>query len=134
MGILIDTSILIDFERGRLDLTPHIRGREQEDFFLSVITASELLYGVWRAPEARIRSRRAAFVEGVLERFPLLPVDVAVARVHAQLWAELASRGQMIGPHDAWIAATCIARGLTLVTGKVQEFARVPGLIVECWT
>ena len=56
MGILIDTGILIDFARGRLDLASHIRGREHEDFFLSVITASELLYGVWRAPEARIRS------------------------------------------------------------------------------
>ena len=47
--------------------------------------------------------------------------------------AELASTGKMIGPHDLWIAAACIAHGLTLVTANVREFQRVPGLAIESW-
>ena len=134
MGVLIDASVLIEHERGRVSLEPHLAGREQEEFFLSVITASELLHGVHRATDLNVRARRSAFVEAVLTRFPLLPIDLAVARAHAQLWAGLMAEGRLIGTHDLWLAATCLARGLTMVTANVQEFARVPGLVVESWT
>jgi tRNA(fMet)-specific endonuclease VapC len=43
---LIDASILIEHERGRLDLAQHLAPRQQEEFFLSVVTASERLHGV----------------------------------------------------------------------------------------
>ena len=99
----------------------------------SVVTASELLHGVHRAVQPDVRARRSAFVEGVLERFPLLAVDLACARAHAQLWAELSRAGTLIGPHDLWLAATCVAHGLIMVTGNVREFARVPGLELEVW-
>ena len=133
MGVLIDASVLIEHERGRVNLEPHLAGREQEEFFLSVITASELLHGVHRAADPNVHARRAAFVEAVLERFPLLPVDLATARAHAQLWAGLMAEGRLIGPHDLWLAATCLAHGLTMVTANVRDFARVPGLAVESW-
>jgi predicted nucleic acid-binding protein len=133
VAVLIDASILIESERGRLDLEQHLAQRQQEEFFLSVVTASELLHGVHRAIQPEVRAKRAAFVEAILERFPLLPVDLATARTHAQAWAELAAAGMMIGPHDLWLAATCIAHGLTMVTANVREFTRVPGLAVEVW-
>lgn len=133
MGVLIDTNVLIEHERGRLELEPHLRGRENEEFFLSVVTASELLHGVHRARDRRTRARRSAWVEAVLERFPLLDIDLATARSHAWLWAELASAGRLIGPHDMWLAAACLARGLSLVTANVREFERVPGITVENW-
>jgi tRNA(fMet)-specific endonuclease VapC len=133
VAVLIDASIFIEAERGRLNLEPHVARRQDEESFLSVITASELLHGVHRAAQARQRAKRSAFVEGILERFPLLSVDLATARAHAHLWAELAGAGAMIGPHDLWLAATCIAHGLTLVTANLREFQRVPGLQVESW-
>ena len=133
MAVLIDASILIEYERGRLDLERHLAQRQQEEFFLSVVTASELLHGVHRAGQPEVRARRSAFVEALLERFPLLPIDLATARAHAQVWAELAAAGQMIGPNDLWLAATGLAHGLIMVTVNVREFARVPGLAVEVW-
>ncbi len=111
MAVLIDASILIESERGRLDLERHVAQRQQEEFFLSVVTASELLHGVHRAVQLEVRTKRSAFVEAILERFPLLPVDLATARVHAQVWATLAAAGTLIGPHDLWLAATCIPTG-----------------------
>jgi tRNA(fMet)-specific endonuclease VapC len=134
MGVLIDASILIEAERGRLDIGRHVARHGEDEAFLSVITASELLHGVYRATDPDIRARRAAFVEAVLERFPLLAVDLACARAHARLWAELRQAGAIIGPHDLWLAGTCVAHGLTMVTGNVREFARVPGLDIEVWT
>jgi tRNA(fMet)-specific endonuclease VapC len=134
MAVLIDASILIEAERGRLDLEPHVERHRDEESFVSVITASELLHGVHRATSANIRAKRSAFVEGVLERFPLLSVDLACARAHAQVWAELRKAGLMIGPHDLWLAATCLAHELTMVTANLREFERVPGLVVELWS
>lgn len=133
MGILIDTSVFIEYERNRLDLAARIRGRESDEFFISVITASELLHGVHRAIEPSVKARRSAWVEAILARFALLPVDLADSRIHSQLWAELGARGQLIGPNDLWLAAQCISRGLTLVTGNVREFRRVSGLELESW-
>ncbi|MGK2934182.1 MAG: type II toxin-antitoxin system VapC family toxin [Gemmatimonadaceae bacterium] len=133
MGVLIDASVLIGFERDRTAIEQQLVGREDEEFFVSVVTASELLHGVHRAKAADVRARRSAFVEAVLARFPLLSIDLATARTHAQLWAELAATGKMIGPHDLWLAAACVAHGLTLVTRNAREFQRVPGLAMEEW-
>lgn len=115
-----------------MDLGSRFKGREKEEFFLSVVSASELLHGVYRAPDDGTRSQRSAFVEGVLGRFPLLDIDERTARMHAQIWASLRVAG-MIGPNDLWIAASALAYGLTVVTGNVREFDRVPGLSVESW-
>ncbi|MCX6348398.1 MAG: type II toxin-antitoxin system VapC family toxin [Candidatus Aureabacteria bacterium] len=133
MGILIDSSVFINVERSGTDVSAYIKGREEEDAFLSVIAASELLHGVHRAADPQTKAKRLAFVEGVLAAFPVLAIDLATARSHAQLWADLARRGKMIGVHDAWLAAACLAHGLRLATFNVREFKRVPGLDVEEW-
>ncbi len=133
MGLLIDTSVFIHHERGRLDLAPLVEGRGDDEIHVSVITASELLHGVHRARDRTTRARRSAFVEAVLAEFSLLPIDILTARTHARLWGELAEEGMLIGAHDLWLAATCVGRGLTLATGNIREFGRVPGLDVEVW-
>ncbi len=134
MGLLIDSGVIIAHERDLLDLDARVRDHRDEAFFLSVVSASELLHGVWRADSPQRRAKRTAFVEAVLERFPLLPVDLAVARTHAEVWADLAARGLMIGMNDTWLAATCLTHDLTLATGNERHFERVPDLKLEVWT
>ena len=133
MGFLIDASVLIAFERGRLDLNGLVRGREETGVLCSVITASELLHGVHRATTAAGRARREAWVEGILSHLALLDVDLAAARTHARLWAELAATGKTIGAHDLWLGAQAVSAGHTMVTVNVRDFARIPGLEVEVW-
>ena len=133
MAVLIDASILIEHERGRLNLERHLAQHQEDKFFLSVVTVSELLHGVHRAVRSEVRAKRSAFVEALVESFPLLSIDLATARAHAQVWAELAVAGKMIGPNDLWLAATGLAHGLTVVTANVREFNSVPGLAVEIW-
>jgi tRNA(fMet)-specific endonuclease VapC len=132
LGALIDTSILVDAERGRLDLAAHAP-QEDADFFLSVVTVSELMHGLHRARHPSVVNRRAAFVDRMLEQFPIISIDLAVAKVHSRIWADLSLNGEMIGMNDAWIGATCIAHGLTVITSNVREFRRVPGLQIEVW-
>lgn len=133
MGILIDSSVLIHFERSETDLSEYVKEREEEEAFLSVISASELLHGVHRAPNAKVKAKRLAFVEGVLAALPVLGIDLLTARSHSHLWAELARKGKMIGVNDSWLAATCLAHGLRLATSNLREFERVGGLDIEKW-
>jgi tRNA(fMet)-specific endonuclease VapC len=133
MGLLIDTNILIACEKGTLDMDRMIAEHDDDSVFLSVISASELLHGVHRAAEESVRTRRLAFVETLLKGMEILEIDLAVSRIHAELWSDLSGRGQMIGPHDLWLAASALANDCTLVTRNVREFNRISGLKVEIW-
>jgi len=90
---------------------------------------SELLHGVHRASGAR-RSRRRAFVEHILAGIQPVPITESIARVHAEIWADLERRGQTVGAHDLWIAATALTHGFGLITRNREEFRRVRGLRV----
>lgn len=70
----------------------------------------------------------------MLRSIPVLPIDLGVARVHSELAAAVRAAGTLVGPHDLWLAATAVARGLTLATSNVRELGRVPGLVVEDWS
>jgi predicted nucleic acid-binding protein len=126
MGILIDTDLLIDLERGD-DAVESLLGEEARA--ISVITVSELLHGVLRARGAA-RTRRHAFVEHLLAGLQAIPISEPVARIHADIWSGLAARGEPVGTHDLWIAATAVAHGLGLATRNGSHFDRIPGLRV----
>jgi tRNA(fMet)-specific endonuclease VapC len=123
---LIDTSVLIEVERGTLSLEP----LASEGVAISVISVSELLHGVHRAAQASRRIRRQAVVEQMLGAIEQIPVDSEVARVHAGIWAGLEALGEVIDAHDLWIAATALTHGLELATTNGRHFERVPGLTV----
>ena len=128
MALLIDTDVLIDLERG--GGTPAAeRVLGDEDRAISVITVSELLHGALRA-SGGWGARRRAFVEHVLSGMRAVPITERVARAHADVWASLAERGEVIGAHDLWIAATALAHGFGVATRNVADFERVPGLRV----
>ena len=128
MAVLIDTDMLVDLERGVVN--PEVENAiGDEDRAISVITVSELLHGVHRASGAQ-RTRRRAFVEHLLGGMRAIEITEQIARVHADVWAQLTAQGQLIGAHDLWIAATALAHGMAIATGNADEFQRIPGLRV----
>ncbi len=128
MAVLVDTDLLIDWERSG-DAAALDRLIGDEERAISVVTVSELLHGAARAPEGQ-KTMRRAFVEHILTGIDAVPVTEAVARVHAELWADLERLGRTVGAHDLWIAATAVAHGFGIATGNVRDFARIPGLRV----
>lgn len=133
MGFLIDSSVLIAAERGKLPLDEVSRRAGTDTVAISAVTASELLHGVHRADTPRRRQRRQRFVEDLLSVLPVLPFDLEVARIHAALWADLAGRGAAVGAHDLLIAATAVAYGLTIATRDKRHFDRFEDLSAEVW-
>lgn len=131
MGIIFDTSILIEAERNRFKIDSFISGRENELFGLSIITAAELLHGVHRADSESRRQKRSAFVEKVIELFPVYPFDLKITRVYAKLWSDLLKKGTKISAHDLMIGATAISLGFSIATFNVRHFNRIDGLKLE---
>ena len=101
------------------------------DVCISVITKSELLYGVEASPR---RSQDAMAVKAFLPYVEVLDFHDEAAAHYAQIRADLKKRGRMIGANDLFIAAHARSLGLKLVTNNTGEFGRVKGLSVENWT
>lgn len=131
MGVILDTSVLIEWERKAGSLEIYAASHPNEPVGLSVISAAELLHGVHRADTAVRRLKRSAFVEQVLSSFPLYDFDLGVGRAYAELWATLERRGTKVSAHDLIIGATAISRGDTVLTFNRRDFSKIPGLSVE---
>ena len=101
------------------------------DVSISVISKSELLYGVEVSPR---RMQDATALKAFLPHVEILEFPDEAAIHYAQIRADLKTRGQMIGANDLFIAAHARSLGLKLVTNNTAEFGRVKGLTVENWT
>lgn len=130
-GVLLDTSILIEIERGSLDLEK-AAGDVNESVAIAAITACELLRGVAKLPAGVRRARSERWLETLLGVMPIIDYDLEIARVHAALWAELTALGQSLGAHDQMIAATAISLGFELAT-RDAAFRAVPELVLRRW-
>jgi tRNA(fMet)-specific endonuclease VapC len=98
---------------------------------ISVITKSELLFGVELSPR---RQQDRAALDEYLRHVEVRDFPDEAALHYAQIRAVLKARGTMIGANDLFIAAHARSLKLTLVTNNTQEFGRVPELHIENWT
>lgn len=131
MGVIFDTGVLVSLERGSHELEKLSHGREQEPFGISVITVAELLHGVHRADTEKRRLKRSAFVEKIIQAFPIYPFDLNTSRIYARLWANLAKKGTTVGAHDLMIASTAISLGFSVVTADIHDYSKVKEVSVE---
>jgi tRNA(fMet)-specific endonuclease VapC len=101
------------------------------DVCISVITKSELLYGIEVSPK---RQQDEAAVEALLRYVEVLDFPDEASSHYAKIRADLKSRGVMIGANDLLIAAHARSLGITLITNNTREFRRVRDLAIENWT
>lgn len=128
MGLILDTSFVILAERearrrvrGRADA--FLARRADETFFITFTIAGELACG-------QSASGRDDW-ERLCRPYPILPWTPEIAWHYGEVYRALATRGQLIGTNDLWIAATALACDHGLVTSNSAEFSRVPGLTIE---
>lgn len=97
---------------------------------ISVITKSELLYGVEVSPR---KQQDSLALSEYLRHAAVLDFPDEAALHYAQIRAALKASGAMIGANDLFIAAHARSLQLTLVTNNTGEFGRVPDLMIENW-
>jgi predicted nucleic acid-binding protein len=131
MGVILDTSIWVDVERGRLSPADVARVTGTEPVYLAPPVIAELQYGVDRAPDAAARARRASALARV-RRKPCLILDRETGECFGRLAAHLDARGRPSRHrvNDLWLAALAIQHGLRLATQNVKDFSAIPGLDV----
>ena len=131
MRYLLDTNICIYVINER---PPAVLARflehEPDGIGISVITASELFWGVRKSGSRR----NAEALERFLAPLTVADYDLAAARAYGEVRAGLERKGTPIGPLDLQIAAHALALQVTLVSNNLREFKRVPGLKLDNWT
>lgn len=130
MKFLVDSDVLIELIRmKKIDVVEKFE-THYSDCVLSSVTVAELDYGV-RKSQKQEHNREQ--LDRVLQVFRVIDFTYQDAFYAGEIRAELERTGRRIGEHDTLIAAQARSRELTLVTGNVREFERVPGLRVENW-
>ncbi len=117
MTTLLDTSVLTGppFE----DLP--------EKGAVSIVTIAEMRLGVLLAADPITGSARLARLTAVERAYEAIPVDDSIASAYAALVASARQLGRRPRTLDSLIAATAIARDLTLYT-RDRGFQNLPGL------
>lgn len=133
MGLLIDTSALIELERGSKQWESVAEALGDEVAAIPAIVYAELLAGVHLAESGAWAAARRAKVEAVVARIPIVDFDAGAAEHWARIFALLRRRGQLIPSNDLAVAAAALSLGFGVLVGPAGEghFRVVPELRVE---
>jgi tRNA(fMet)-specific endonuclease VapC len=129
MALLIAADVVVQAERGRLDLDAWLCAHADEEIRIAAITVAELARSAERA-SGFSRAKRQKFLERAFEVFEVVPYSEKAALAHARLWSVLEATGQKIAMQDQILAATAIEHGATVVTFQTRRFAGIQGLAV----
>jgi predicted nucleic acid-binding protein len=134
MGLVLDTSLLIQAERLGLSLPEALErwsvAIDMSQVGISVVSLAELGHGIARAKPEWRRKAREEFVEALRRSIPAFPITEAISLRAGMIDGELQDRGFDIGPMDSFIAATALERGDGVATLNGKHFKAVPGLEV----
>ena len=136
--IIIDTNVVSEL----LLVLPNplvlqwIEIQSRQSVHITAVTEAELRTGAVILPVGKRKTYLTKLIEDTLrEDFPerILPFDSAAALVYANICAYRRSLGRPISQFDAQIAAICKARGATLATRNVADFADTGLKLVNPW-
>ncbi len=108
--VLVDTDILVDYYRERIDLPPG------NIYYISTITLYEYTRGTRKPREAK---------KLLEESFIVAPLNNQVLLKSAEIWRNLKQRGALIDDRDLIIGATAITLNLKLYTKNTKHFKRL---------
>ena len=129
MGVLIDTCIWIDVERGALAPAEIIAVTGNEPVFISPVTIAEMKLGAECAPTPGLRQQRLAGIARLRNK-PELRIDGITGEIFGSVAAQLRQAGRTHRPRiqDLWLASQAIQHDFAFLTTKRRDFEDIPGL------
>ncbi len=139
MRLLLDTNVLSEVTRPAPDarVLEWLDRLDEDRSFISVVSIAEIRRGVALMDEGRKREALAEWLTRDLpQRFEqrVLPVDEPVALAWGDLMGLAKRRGRGLSSMDGLIAATAIARRLTLATRNTKDFEGFGVELFDPWT
>lgn len=127
---LLDTSILIEHLRYSPSVAELIYLLEGKgELSTSYFCLAELYEGVFREPTQKRRQISEKVILSSLAKLSKIwGMDDDIVKEFGKIRAFLKKRGQVIEDIDIFLAATCVAHDLILVTSNVKHFLRIKGL------
>jgi len=103
----------------------------RKDQFTTSITIGEVFYGIMKS--SNILRLLKLFEIVLLPRAIILPFDFLAGKKYGELRSLLEKQGTPLEHVDLQIASIALSRNMTLITGNIRHFQRVPDLKVENW-
>lgn len=138
MNFLLDTNVISEPMKAQPNegVLAWLADVDEDCVFVSVVTITELRYGIERLAHGKRRELLDRWLQkDLIPRFAgrILPVDVDVADLCGKLVALSESKGRPLEVRDGFIAATAEAFGLALVTRNASDFEPTVKTIVTPW-
>jgi len=127
---LLDTDTVIYALKGEATVAASLHLHLHDPMYLSTITMMELYYGAYKSQNIDANLAKLKTIESA---FPLLPPGPETLETFGKMKATLEVQGLRLADLDLIIAATALARNLTLVTNNQKHFNRIPGLKLVNW-
>ncbi len=125
----MDTSIIIDIERGNQEVIKLLDGLILDDdnyVFISSVVLSEIFTGTYLREDYKKAVKKA---KELFSLFEVIPLDTGIAEIIGEINAYLIANGLPIEYPDVAIAATFLSKkGEYLLTENVEHFSRIPEL------
>jgi len=139
VNFLLDTNLVSEWVKPRPNagVIAWLAGVDEDCTYLSVVTITELRYGIERLAEGSRRKQLAEWLEGELSlRFEgrIIPTDYHIADFCGTLLARSEASGRRLEGMDAFKAATAELHGLTLVTRNISDFEPMVSQVLKPWT
>jgi len=127
MEILLDTDVLVELLRGSEEVAQVINRLEGRGALLSTSTlnAFELFYGAYKTKN---REENIEATRTLLGRLIVHDLGLAASEKAGELQAALEREGTPLEFRDTLIASVALTQDVTLYTGNVRHFQRVPRL------
>lgn len=123
-GFLLDTTILIDFLRGRKEAADMLNGLVEEGpLACCPVTAAEIFSGA--------RTEELPRIEEFLDALVYHSIDYRAARRAGLYRRDYQKKGISLSISDTLIAAVAVEKSLTLVTKNVRHFPMPELMIIE---
>jgi predicted nucleic acid-binding protein len=134
MGLVLDSSVLIDAERNTTPVSALLAALAQKqrdaEIVLSAISVIELEHGYWRATTPEIAQKRRAYLDEVFSAVPVHPFTHEMAQLAGKIDAEARKQGVAIPFTDLEIGVTALHFGYAIGTRNPRHFRLIPGLTV----
>ncbi len=130
MRYLLDTNTCIAAMRKHPRVIQRMAAVARGDCGISTITSYELFTGIEKCVNPVKERAKVYLLTNTLFE---IDFEIEAAEDAARIRAILEAQGQPIGPYDILLAGHALALSVILVTANINEFSRVPGLILENW-